>query len=177
MKILPIFAIFLLTIQGCSSVAADKTERPASVAVLAPGALQPLQVLTDIQGQPIRLDQPQQRKLLIFFATWCSDSQRAIRQIQASALVQQQDLQIVGIGREETVASLSKFAADYQLSFPLVADPDRQLYQQFTNSGIPRLVLVDQQNRIVRTFLAEIPDVMPELQWTPVAPAASATSH
>ncbi len=177
MKILPIFAILLLTLQGCSSVAADKTERPVSLALLAPGALQPLQVLTDIRGQPIRLDQPQQRKLLIFFATWCSDSQRAIRQIQASALVQQQDLQIVGIGREENVASLSKFAADYQVSFPLVADPDRQLYQQFTNSGIPRLVLVDQHNRIVRTFLAEIPDVMPELHWTAAAPAAPTTSR
>lgn len=174
MKIFPMLAMVLLTVQGCSSVAADNTERPASLALLAPGALQPLSVLTDIQGQTIRLDQPQQRKLLIFFATWCSDSQRAIRQIQASKLVQQQDLQIVGIGREENVASLRQFAADYQLSFPLVADPDRQLYQQFTNSGIPRLVLVDQHNRIVRTLLAEIPNVVPELQWTP---AVVATSH
>ena len=70
MKILPIFAILLLTLQGCSSVAADKTGRPVSLALLAPGALQPLQLLTDIHGQAIRPDQPQQRKLLIFFATW-----------------------------------------------------------------------------------------------------------
>ncbi len=86
MNILSIFAIFLLFLTGCSNAVDSKTVRPPSLALLAPGAVQPLQRLTDIHGQTIRLDQPEQRKLLIFFATWCSDSQRAIRQIQASAL-------------------------------------------------------------------------------------------
>lgn len=83
----------------------------------------------------------------------------------ASELPKQPDLLIVGIGREETDVSLQQFRQQYQVSFALVADPDRAMYQQFTNQGVPRIVLVDEQNRIVKTFLAEIPDVMPELVW------------
>lgn len=158
------------------------TETPASrtVAVTSPattapvrqteerlvaGDLMPLTTLTSIENQQFSLAQPNQRKLVIFFGTHCSDSQRAFKKILASPLIKQSDLQIVGIGRDENVASLRKFAADYQVTFPLVVDADRAMYHQFTNVGIPRIVLVDEKNRIVKSFLGEIPDVLTEIHW------------
>lgn len=159
----------LQLLSGCVATADPAQPAPAAVRQteerVKAGETLPLTELTAIDGSKVRIDQPGQRKLLIFFATWCSDSQRAFRHLQASALVQQPDLQIVGIGREENQASLSKFASEYQLKFPLVADPDRALYHQFTNQGIPRLVLVDGNNQVVKTFLGEIPDVTREIQW------------
>jgi len=132
---------------------------------LKAGDLMPLTILTSIENQQISLAQPNQRKLVIFFATTCHDSQRAFQKIIASPLVKQANLQIVGIGREENVASLRKFATDYQVTFPLVVDADRAMYHQFTNVGIPRIVLVDENNRIVKSFLGEIPDVLTEIHW------------
>lgn len=134
---------------------------------LGAGDFMPLTTLTSIENQQISLMHPTQRKLVIFFGTTCSDSQRAFKKIVASALVKEPGLQIVGIGRDENVASLRKFATDYQVPFPLVADTDRAMYHKFTNQGIPRIVLVDENNRIVKSFLGEIPDVLPEIQWSP----------
>ncbi|RVU31269.1 TlpA family protein disulfide reductase [Rheinheimera riviphila] len=132
---------------------------------LKAGDLMPLTTLTSIENQQVSLTQPNQRKLVIFFGTTCHDSQRAFQKIIASPLVNQTDLQIVGIGREENVASLRKFATEYQVTFPLVVDADRAMYHQFTNVGIPRIVLVDENNRIVKSFLGEIPDVLTEIHW------------
>lgn len=132
---------------------------------LKAGDLMPLTTVTSIENQQISLAEPNQRKLVIFFGTTCHDSQRAFQKIIASPLVKQANLQIVGIGREENVASLRKFAADYQVAFPLVVDADRAMYHKFTNVGIPRIVLVDENNRIVKSFLGEIPDVLTEIQW------------
>jgi peroxiredoxin len=132
---------------------------------LKAGDFMPLTTLTSIEHQQISLTAPDQRKLVIFFATTCHDSQRAFQKIVASPLVKQAKLQIVGIGRDENEASLRQFAADYQVTFPLVVDADRAMYHQFTNVGIPRIVLVDENNRIVKSFLGEIPDVLTEIQW------------
>lgn len=132
---------------------------------LSAGDLMPLTSLTSIENKQVSLIEPNQRKLVIFFGTTCSDSQRAFKKILASPLVQQKDLQIVGIGREENVETLRKFATDYQVTFPLVVDADRAMYHQFTNVGIPRIVLVDENNRIVKSFLGEIPDVLTEIHW------------
>ncbi len=178
MKILPLFAMLLCTLTGCSTAAPDTQTASLSVPPgLNVGAALPFRTLTAIDGQTIALDQPNKRVLLILFATWCSDSQRTIRQIQASNLVQQSDIQIVAIGREETIQSLQQFANDYQLSFPLVADPDRRLYQQFAQSGVPRLVLVDQNRRIVKHLLAEVPDVLPLIEWREQQESAAVTSR
>jgi len=132
---------------------------------LKAGDVMPLTTLMSIDQQQIALTKTGQRKLVIFFATSCHDSQRAFQQIMTSPLVQQTGLQIVGIGRGESEASLRQFAADYQVTFPLVVDADQKMYQQFTNTGVPRIVLVDEDHRIVKSFLGEIPDVLTEIQW------------
>lgn len=132
---------------------------------LKAGDRMPLTTLTSIDQQQVSLTAQDQRKLVIFFATTCHDSQRAFQKIVASPLVKDSKLQIVGIGREENEARLRQFAADYQVTFPLVVDADRAMYHQFTDVGIPRIVLVDENNRIVKSFLGEIPDVLTEIHW------------
>lgn len=132
---------------------------------LKAGDMMPLTILTSIDQQQISLTSADQRKLVIFFATSCHDSQRAFQKILASPLVAQPGLQIVGIGRGESELSLRQFAADYQVTFPLVIDADQKMYHQFTNTGVPRIVLVDADNRIVKSFLGEIPDVLTEIHW------------
>ena len=163
---------------GCSGVAAQKTAVTApaqptaepvqvrqSLAKVAVGQQQPLAQLTDVNGTLINLRQPEKRKLIIFFATWCHDSQRLMSQLQQSPLLNDPQLLIVAIGREEQPAALTKFANEYKLPLHFVSDPDRALYQQFTDTGIPRVVLVNEKNVVVKTFLGEIPRAIDEIVW------------
>jgi peroxiredoxin len=160
----------LLSLCACSQtpapVAAQAVTAPAAPAgfVIQPGAKLPWQTLRSIDGNEISLT-PGKRQLLIFFATWCHDSQRAMTQLMASDLVRQSDLQIIGIGREEQIPALQKFRSEYKLNFALVADPDRTHYQKVASKGIPQLVTVRADGSIRQVLLGEVPDAIAQLYW------------
>lgn len=176
MRYLLKLAVFSLLCGGLSACS-QTPEQPVAPAVVQPvspvaatdsllpvGQGLPWQTLTAIDGKRVSLA-PGKRQLLIFFATWCGDSQRAMRQLMASPLVQQADLQIVGIGREEDAAALAQFRSVYQLNFALVADKDRALYKQVADKGIPRLVTVAANGEVRQVILGEVPDVISQLHW------------
>lgn len=160
----------LLSLSACSQtpapVVAQAATAPAAPAEFAiqPGAKLPWQTLRSIDGNEIQLT-PGKRQLLVFFATWCGDSKRAMTQLMASDLVRQQDLQIIGIGREEQIPALQKFRSVYRLNFALVADPDRALYQKVASKGIPQLVTVGADGSIRQVLLGEVPDAIAQLRW------------
>lgn len=161
----------VLSLSACSQTPAPVvaqaatavTATPAAFAI-QPGAKLPWQTLRSIDGYEIQLT-PGKRQLLIFFATWCHDSQRAMTQLMASDLVRQQDLQIIGIGREEHIPALQKFRSEYRLNFALVADPDRALYHKVASKGIPQLVTVGADGSIRQVLLGEVPDAIAQLRW------------
>ena len=143
---------------------ATATAAPAAAFAIQPGAQLPWQTLGTIDGHDVKLA-PGKRQLLVFFATWCHDSQRAMTQLMASDLVRQQDLQIIGIGREEQLPALQKFRSEYKLNFALVADPDRALYAKVASKGIPQLVTVAADGTIRQVLLGEVPDAIAQLHW------------
>lgn len=165
----------LLSLSACSQTPAAVAAKPvtavqpaaatpAAVFAIQPGAQLPWQTLRTIDGQDVKLA-PGKRQLLVFFATWCHDSQRAMSQLMASDLVRQQDLQIIGIGREEQIPALQKFRSEYKLNFALVADPDRALYHKVASKGIPQLVTVAADGTIQQVLLGEVPDAIAQLHW------------
>ena len=161
----------LFVICACSntiktSVAPITTHETKYETYVSVGQHFPLTQLSSINNQTINLQRQGKRKLVILFATWCSDSQRIIKQLLTTPLVQQENLTIVGIGREENNASLQKFAKDYQVTFPLISDEKRDIYRQFANAGIPRLILVDENNKIVKTLIGEDPATIEKISWT-----------
>lgn len=173
MKFLPAAGFVLvlpafLSLSACSQTAAVSPATAAQTAVpdfaIKTGSGLPWQQLQTIDGETVQL-QTGKRQLLIFFATWCHDSQRAMTQLMASELVRQQDLQIIGIGREEQVAALQKFRTEYHLNFALVSDPEKQLYQQVASKGIPQLVTVGADGQVRQVLLGEVPDAIAQLHW------------
>ncbi len=118
-------SVLLLSACGATQSAVDAhghqdattyKDNPKYETYLSAGQNFALDGLVDITGKPV-LMASDKRKLLIFFATWCHDSQRTTKQILASTLVQDDTVQIIGIGREENQASLAKFAKDYGVSY------------------------------------------------------------
>ena len=165
-KIITIITATLLLTSACqSTVETTAHVAPKYLTYVSPGQQLPLTELTSIDNQTVNLQEQGKRKLVILFATWCSDSQRTIKQLLASPIAQQQDLTIVGIGREETAENLEKFATEYQVNFSLVSDEEREIYSKFANAGIPRLILVDEDNNIVKTLIGEDPTTIEEVTW------------
>ncbi|CCQ11361.1 Redoxin domain protein [Pseudoalteromonas luteoviolacea B = ATCC 29581] len=120
--------------------------------------------LTDIEGNPV-IFSDNKKKLIILFATWCSDSKRTLKELQASALHNQPDLEIIAIGREETTDSLAAFKTQFNLNYTLVADPDKSIYLRYANQGIPRLLLLDEKNQVMQTWVAEEPNTINKVTW------------
>ncbi|WP_299808572.1 TlpA disulfide reductase family protein [uncultured Shewanella sp.] len=154
-------SLLLLTINGCA-------RSPGQVEYLTyvkPGDSVPVARFVDTHGNTLDLNESTNNKLLILFATWCSDSQRTMKHLANSDLHLSPNVDIIGIGREESDAALDKFASEYELNFPLVADPDRHIYAQFANVGVPRLILLDANNKVVKTIIGETENAITDVIW------------
>ncbi|WP_041296056.1 TlpA family protein disulfide reductase [Kangiella koreensis] len=172
MKQLLFSSISILFLAGCASIQAPSssdtqpvTTKPKYETYVQVGQLMPLKTVTTIDGKSIDLTNPEKRKLVILFATWCSDSQRAMKALHESDILNQEDLQIVAIARENTVEEIKKFRQERNITIDLVADVDRSIYKQFASAGIPRFILVDKNNRIVNEVLAEGENQIELIQW------------
>ena len=119
----------------------------------------------DINNETIALNNAGEKKLIILFATWCSDSQRFVKQLNASPLIKANNIKIIGIGRNESKESLATFAQDFSINYSLVPDENRDIYNQVANVGIPRIILIDEQNIIVKTIIGESANTIEEVVW------------
>jgi len=162
-----ILALTLITfLIGCSSTLFDnKPVKEKYLTYISAGQSFPIEKLVDINGKEVFLNNPYQKKLVLLFATWCHDSQRTIKDILASKLSQDNNLQIIGIGRNESNESLVKFKNEYQVSFPLVSDSNETIYKQFANTGVPRLLLLDENNKLVKALVGEDQRTIDHIIW------------
>lgn len=172
MKQLLLSTICILTLAGCATTQAPSSAdsnpvaaKPKYETYIKVGQVMPLQTVTTIDGKNIDLTNPEKRKLVILFATWCSDSQRAMKALHESNILNQEYLQIVAIARENTVEEIEKFRQERNITIDLVADVDRSIYKQFASAGIPRFIMVDKNNRIVNQVLAEGENQIELIQW------------
>ena len=154
-------ALLLITINGCAT-APNQVEY---LTYVKSGDSVPVTHFVDTHGNSLDLNESTNNKLLILFATWCSDSQRTMQQLANSDLHLSPNVDIIGIGREESNATLDKFASEFELNFPLVADTDGQIYAQFANAGVPRLILLDANNKVVKTIIGETENPIIEVVW------------
>lgn len=58
------------------------------------------------------------------------------------------NLQVVGVAREQTISEATKFAEKFKWNFPVLVDPQRKFYAQFTPQYIPWNVIIDQNGVI-----------------------------
>lgn len=167
MKQLLLSTICTLIVAGCATTQAPSPAdtKPKYETYIQVGQVMPLQTVTTIDSKSIDLTNPEKRKLVILFATWCSDSQRAMKALHESDILNQEDLQIVAIARENTVEEIEKFRQERNITIDLVADVDRSIYKQFASAGIPRFIMVDKNNRIVNEVLAEGENQIDLIQW------------
>lgn len=153
----------VLLLTACSA-----TKQPEKIEYLfytVAGDPLPINQVTDVSGKQVDLTDPSKRKLVILFATWCSDSQRALNALNQSDLLQKPDLEVIAIGREHTAQQLSEFQQKNNYQINMAADPDRSLYSRFANAGIPRFIMVGKDNVIIDHVVAEGEEQLSKIHW------------
>ena len=125
----------------------------------------PIESIVDLKGEIIHLKNSNKRKLIILFATWCSDSNRALKALNQSAILNDESIEIIAIAREEDEETVRAWRDKHNIKVSLATDPDRSIYRRFAAAGIPRLITVSQDNKLIKMNLAEGENQLALIEW------------
>lgn len=130
---------------------ARRSVRTAETTRVNVGDMAPQFSLTTADGEKVSVPQAGKVCVVNFFATWCTPCQAELPHIDQIWTEHQddQDVQVLVIGREETTDSIRRFRAEHGFSFPIAADPDRHVYSLFADEIIPRTLIVSRDGQVV----------------------------
>lgn len=130
----------------------DSSDSPPSDVIPAPDF-----TLTDQYGSEHTLsDYKGKTVFLNFWATWCGPCKREMPDIQAlyeKYGENQEDLIVLGvagpgIGREGSEEDIKSFLSENGYTFPVVMDPDGQLYYQYNVSAFPTTFMIAEDGSV-----------------------------
>ena len=94
MKSLRLFIVCVIVSLLVACQSWQQQSRPAFKEFVQSGQVLPLESITDINGTTIDLTNPNKRKLVILFATWCSDSNRLLKALNKTDILNNKDIVI-----------------------------------------------------------------------------------
>jgi peroxiredoxin len=144
---------------------ATSQEKPQYEEFIAAGELLPIETVVDVNGKTVDLSATDKRKLVILFATWCSDSNRALKALNQSELLNDDSVEIIAIAREETTETVIAWRDKHGIKTPLATDPDRRIYKMFAAAGVPRFITVSTDNKVIKMNLAEGENQLSLIEW------------
>ncbi|TQV85456.1 TlpA family protein disulfide reductase [Aliikangiella coralliicola] len=159
------FSIVVLSACQTTETLTDATEKVAYEEFVVSGEKLPLDQITDVNGITVDLGNPDKRKLVVLFATWCSDSNRALKALNQSEILKDDTIEVIAIAREESIETVKAWRDEHGINVPLAADPDRSVYKKFAAAGIPRLITVAKNNQIIKMNLAEGENQLELIDW------------
>jgi peroxiredoxin len=140
-------------------------EKPKYAEFVSTNQVLPIRSIVDVNGETVDLAATDKQKLVILFATTCSDSKRALKALNQSELLNDDSIEIIAIAREESSETVIAWRDKHGIKTPLAADPDRNIYNMFAAAGIPRFVTVSTDNKVIKMNLAEGQDQLSLIEW------------
>jgi peroxiredoxin len=133
---------------GCSIGEEPTKGPPAKIAV---NAAAPDFILKNLKGQEVSLGSLRDRPvLLVFGTTWCPYCREEIPRIKdIFQKGREKKLEVLNIYINEPEAKVGAYAAKYELPYPVLLDKDGKVAERYQVRGVPMLVLLDRQGKIV----------------------------
>ncbi len=151
-----LLAAAVVVVAGFLILRSDAGRPPIVRGVAAPAFDLPLLRMTD--ESPVRtldLASFSGRVVLVnFWATWCEPCERempAMNRLYQALPRDQFELLAVAIDDDEEL--VRAFQERYQLSFPILLDPDQSIYRGYQTMGVPESLLIDREGRIVERYV------------------------
>lgn len=90
--------------------------------------------------------------VIVFFNTWCGDCKRELPKLNDYYLQHKDNegFQMVAISRAEDDATVSAFWSANNLMIPYSAQTDRNIYELFATSIVPRIYFISSKGIITR---------------------------
>lgn len=101
--------------------------------------------ISDTDGNRISLADLRGKVVLVnFWATWCAPCRAEMPRLEKDVWqkYKSENFAMVGIAREQATAEISRFRAEHGYTYPMAADPRREVYRLFAEAGIPRNYVV-----------------------------------
>lgn len=129
------------------------------------GDILPIASITTIDGIDINLHRTDKKKLVVLFATWCSDSNRLLTALNNSPLLRDDSMQVIAIAREEDNEIVTAWRDKREIDVVIAVDKDRSIYNRFADGGIPRIITVDEDNKVIKMNLVEGQEQLNKVIW------------
>jgi peroxiredoxin len=155
----------VVTLSACQALPLNQPPTVVHDEYVNTGDLLPIASITTIDGEVFYLQQLGKRKLVILFATWCHDSNNLLNVLNNSALLDNDDIEIIAIAREEDTETVTAWRDKRGIKVALAVDNDRSIYKRFASGGIPRLITVGENNKIIKMNLAEGQQQLDKIVW------------
>ncbi len=136
-----LFALYFLT-----SCIKDNETKDKIINYVQIGDFVPTFTVNDGEGKQFNSEMFKDKKsILVFFHTSCEDCQKVLPIIEEAWLQikDSSEYQIIVIGREQSKVEIDNYWEKERFSMPTYLDIDRQVFNVFANSTIPRVYLID----------------------------------
>ncbi|PKG81719.1 hypothetical protein CXF85_17250 [Colwellia sp. 75C3] len=155
----------VITLSACQALPVNQSNAVVHDEYVNTGDSLPIESITTIDGEVIDLQELGKRKLVILFATWCHDSNNLLNALNSSALLDNDDIEIIAIAREEDTETVTAWRDKRGIKVTLAVDNDRSIYKRFASGGIPRLITIGENNKIIKMNLAEGQQQLDKIVW------------
>lgn len=161
-----LFSVSLaVTLSACQSLPLNQPPAVVYDEYINVGDVLPIDNITTVDGEVINLQQLGKRKLVILFASWCTDSNSLLTALNSSPLLDDDSIDIIAIAREEDTETVSNWRDKRGIKVALAVDVDRSIYKRFASGGIPRVITVGENNKIIKMNLAEGEKQLKKIVW------------
>ncbi|NDV83316.1 TlpA disulfide reductase family protein [Bacteroides sp. 51] len=112
------------------------------------GDVIPSFIITEADGEQFDSSTLRGKKTaLLFFHTGCSDCARELPIVEKAwnELKNESDVVFVAIARGQTADETDAYWKEHQLTLPKYHDREREVFELFANSYVPRLYLIDRE--------------------------------
>ncbi|KIL44240.1 thiol-disulfide oxidoreductase ResA [Jeotgalibacillus soli] len=114
--------------------------------------------LTDLNGETHRLsDYEGQGVFLNFWGTWCKPCEKEMPYMENQYDVfKDQGVQTIAVNVGESDYQVRNFAEQYNLSFPVVIDTQKDVQNAYTIGPLPTTLLINPEGEIVKVITGEM---------------------
>lgn len=93
--------------------------------------------------------------VLNFWASWCGPCRVEMPSLQEASVRYNGRVAFIGINQGEGWTKINDFGAEYNVTYPLVIDPENRINRIYEVNSLPTTVIVD-QNGVVREVIIGI---------------------